>query len=91
MTQIPLEAENEFYAAMEREDAEQLEREARAAASARLNALALQLKREFSTAELGRQGLSPEQVQQQLMLALAQSQQQAAQAQSEQPMEGTAA
>ena len=43
------------------------------------------------TAELGRQGLSPEQVQQQLMLALAQSQQQAAQAQSEQPMEGTAA
>ena len=41
MTQIPLEAENEFYAAMEREDAEQLEREARAAASARLNALAL--------------------------------------------------
>ena len=26
MTQIPLEAENEFYAAMEREDAEQLER-----------------------------------------------------------------
>ena len=45
MTQIPLEAENEFYAAMEREDAEQLEREARAAASARLNALALQLKR----------------------------------------------
>ena len=51
MTQIPLEAENEFYAAMEREDAEQLEREARAAASARLNALALQLKREFSTAE----------------------------------------
>ena len=54
MTQIPLEAENEFYAAMEREDAEQLEREARAAASARLNALALQLKREFSTAESSR-------------------------------------
>ena len=49
MTQIPLEAENEFYAAMEREDAEQLEREARAAASARLNALALQLKREPHT------------------------------------------
>lgn len=54
MSQIPLEAENEFYAAMEREDAEQLEREARAAASARLNALALQLKREFSTAESSR-------------------------------------
>lgn len=54
MTQIPLEAENEFYAAMERGDAEQLEREARAAASARLNALALQLKREFSTAESSR-------------------------------------
>ena len=47
MSQIPLEAENEFYAAMEREDAEQLEREARSAASARLNALALQLKKEF--------------------------------------------
>ena len=27
MSQIPLEAENEFYAAMEREDVEQLERE----------------------------------------------------------------
>ena len=54
MSQIPLEAENEFYAAMEREDAEQLEREARSAASARLNALALQLKKEFSTAESSR-------------------------------------
>ncbi len=54
MSQIPPEAENDFYAAMEHEDAEQLEREARAAASARLNALALQLRREFSTAESAR-------------------------------------
>ena len=41
------------------------------------------------TAELGRQGLSPEQVQQQIVLALAQSQRQAAQA--EEPTEGALA
>ena len=55
--------------------------EAQAQAEANVQAL---------TAELGRQGLSPERVQQQLMLALAQLQQ-AAQVQSEQPVEGAAA
>lgn len=81
LEQTDLPAERILRTEKEAQDYQQQQMVIQALAQAEANVQAL-------TAELGRQGLAPEQIQQQLMLVLAQSQQQAAQA--ERQREGAA-